>query len=523
MKMMFQRFTNLNGKSLTPGWVNPIIAGLSSRRRFVKGLCSALVVSSCSTLLAPIRALANPANQAAIEALRASLEGTVVSANDEKYEIYRLAMVWQMLKPRRYPAIIVQAASVADIIHAVKFGRRHNYQVSVRCGGHNYVSSFLADGTLALDVSRLQSIELDPVRRTAKIGPGVHSRTLAEELAKYGFAFPVAHPGRIAMGGYLLGGGQGWNSQAWGGTACLNIESVEVVTADGELITANRQQNKNLYWAARGAGPCFFGVVTSFTLKLFENPKSLLRSTYVWPIDAATEVSAWAHKKAMEMPDFVETWFFLTAAPSADTDNVESRQSEKICILQSSAFASDEASARAALAPLANAEEELQASCLEKHELEKLSFLSLLDETDAVSLPWHYAADNMWTDDSPEALTASLIDHMATMPSDKSAVIFLLRPHGEQRPGDDLPILGKIYFLCFNVWTDVEQSQANIEWRDQTMALAMPYSKGHYINEADFLARPSRVKDSFRSTAWEKLKAVRDKYDPDHVFHTQLH
>lgn len=84
-------------------------------------------------------------------------------------------------------------------------------------------------------------------------------------------------------------------------------------------------------------------------------------------------------------------------------------------------------------------------------------------------------------------------------------------------------MLGKTYFLCFNVWTDIEQTQKNFAWRDQTMELAIPYAKGHYINEADFLARPSRLKNSFNKNAWEKLKAVRDIYDSNHLFHTQLY
>ena len=500
----------------------PAIFRLASRRRFLRGLCSVVLGSGASAVLAPIQALGKPANQTAVEAFRAALEGTVVSASDENYEIHRLALVWQMLKPRRYPAVIVQAVSVADVVHTVRFARQNKYQVSIRCGGHNYVASYLADGALALDVSRLQAIEIDPTSRTVRVGPGVHGRTLTEALAQHGFAFPVAHPGRIAMGGYLLGGGQGWNSQAWGGSSCLNIESVEVVTADGELITANREQNDELYWAARGAGPCFFGVATSFTLKLYDNPGSVLRSTYAWPVESAAEVSAWAYRKALEMPDYVETWFFLTAAPPVDGESGASSPSKKICIVQSTAFASDKKAARAALTPLKQFDAELQAEVLEKQEFEKTSILSLLDENDQYSLPWHYAVDNMWTDEQPQALAADLIDHMAKMPSDLSSVIFLLRPHGEQRPGNDLPVLGKIYFLSFNVWTDPEQTRANIEWRDKTMGLAMSYSKGHYINEADFLARPSWLKNSFRKNTWQELKTVRSIYDPSHLFHTQL-
>ena len=500
----------------------PPIFRLASRRRFLRGLCSVVLGSSASAVLAPIQGLARPASQAAVKALRAALEGTVVSASDENYEIHRLGLVWQMLKPRRYPAMIVQAASKADVIRTVKFARQQNYQVSIRSGGHNYVSSYLADGTLVLDIRHLQGIEVDPVQRTARIGPAVYGSTLTKELEKHGFSFPVPHPGKIPMGGYLLGGGQGWNGQAWGGAACLNIEEVEVVTAEGCLVTANKQQNTDLYWAARGAGPCFFGVVTSFTLKLYDEPGTVLRSTYTWPVKDAVEVSAWAYKKAMEMPSYVETWFFFVAAPRTDTDNGHVTNTDSVCIVQSCAFASNEAAARAALAPLTQADEALEGKCLDKHEYENTSITALQDETDTVSLPWHHAVDNMWTDHPPQAYTAELIEHMAKMPSDLSAIVCVLKPHDEQRPGDHLPMLGKTYFLCFNVWTDPEQTQANIEWRDQTMVLVEPYGKGHYISEANFLARPSRAENSFTEGSWQKLRTLRDKYDPGHLFYTQL-
>lgn len=513
MKMLFQHLAGLKS----------VGSSLASRRLMLKSLSSVVLVSSFNALWSPLRARANMETRDDIESLRNLLKGTLITGDDEDYELHRLALVWQMLKPKRYPAMIVQAESEVDVQHAVKFARRHNYQVSVRCGGHNYVSSFLVDGTLVIDVSRLQGITIDPATRSATIGPGVHSRILAEELGKHDFAFPVAHPGRIAMGGYLLGGGQGWNSQAWGGAACLSVDSVDVVTADGQVVTANQKQNTDLYWAARGAGPCFFGVVTSFTLKLFDAPRSIVRSTYIWPLDAAADASAWAHKQAKQMPEFVESWFFLTAASSHEGDKGSQQSTEKICILQSTAFADDENSARSALASLATNADGIHSRLLEKHEYEDISLLALLDETDSYSLPWHYAADNMWTDAAPQALTTEIVEQMATMPSDMTSVIFLLRPHAGQGPESDLPVLGEIYFLCFNVWTDPGQSEINIEWRNKIMSLAMPYSKGHYINEADFLATPSRAKNSFRAGGWEKLKAVREKYDPNHVFQTQLH
>ena len=459
-------------------------------------------------MLTSLRAFARSENQASLEKFRAGLEGTATTPDDENYELRRLSLVWNLIKPRRYPAMIVQAASVDDVIRTVKFARRSNYRISIRCGGHNYVSSYLVDGALVLDISHLHGIEIDPARRIAKVGPAIRSAPLIEQLAEHDLAFPTAHSGYVAMGGYLLGGGVGWNAEAWGGVACLNVEEVEIVTADGELVTANERENPDLFWAVRGAGPCFFGVVTSFTLKLYEQPKAVMSSSYVWSIADAEEACAWAYQKSTELPDFVEAWFVMAA------DNV--------CMMLARAFASDEASARAALAPLTRVDQEVSGTCLNKDEFTPTSIIDLTHETDAEAPPWRWGVDSMWTDEPPQTLAALVLEHMQELPSDKSSVLFVFKPHTEQLPDAALSMVGKTYFGNFNIWMDAADDRRNIEWRDETMTLVKPHIKGHYINEADFLAIPSRVENSFSPSNWKRLNTLRDKHDPGHLFHTQL-
>jgi FAD/FMN-containing dehydrogenase len=498
---------------------HPAIASISPRRRFLKGLFTTVSIFASTSLLTPLRVMASINKGELLQKFRHELEGSVFTNDDEKYEIHRLSLVWQMLKPQRYPALIVQVASVEDVIRTVNFARESNYQVSVRCGGHNYYSSFLADGVLVLDISQLYEIEVDPVKRTASIGPGIRGVSLIGKLARYDLAFPVAHCGSVAMGGYLLGGGHGWNAEAWGGLACMNIEEIEVVTADGELVTANKKENADLYWAARGAGPCFFGVVTNFIIKVYENPKSVMSSSYVWPVEDAEEVCAWANKKTREIPDYVELWFLMGAAPVAED---KKGSSDKICMVLARAYGSDKESAYAALASLSQVEQEVTAKYLSKDEFSETTITSLIHETDAESLPWHWSADNLYTDRPPHTLAAQLIDHMSAMPSAKSAIIFIFKPHSAQLADSVLPMTGQTFVGCYNIWTEAAEILQNIKWRDQTMNLAESYIKGHYINEADFIARPSRVKNSFTKPGWQKLQALHQKHDPNRIFHTQL-
>ena len=103
---------------------------------------------------------------------------------------------------------------------------------------------------------------------TASVGPGCAGNELVATLAEQELFFPAGHCVGVAVGGYLLQGGFGWNGRVHG-PACSSVEAIDVVTADGELIRADAGQNADLLWAARGSGPGFFGVVTRFHLRVY--------------------------------------------------------------------------------------------------------------------------------------------------------------------------------------------------------------------------------------------------------------
>ena len=124
---------------------------------------------------------------------------------------------------------------------------------------------------MLLDVSRLDHCTVDTDRMTADVGPGKIANVFAAELDSQGLFFPTGHCEGIRLGGYLLQGGYGWNSKVVG-PACENVLGLEVVTADGEQIYCDPENHPDLYWAARGSGPGFFGVVTSFKLRIHRRP-----------------------------------------------------------------------------------------------------------------------------------------------------------------------------------------------------------------------------------------------------------
>ena len=134
--------------------------------------------------------------------------------------------------------------------------------------------------------------------------------------------------------------------------SCLNIREVEVVTADGELIIANESQNADYYWAAKGAGPNYFGVVTQFTLDLYKNPEVILTTTLVWEIDRATEIADWLESKVRSMPNYVEALLILAENP----DTEQRKKVDQVCIAQVSVFADTLETAQSVLSPLSGAD-----------------------------------------------------------------------------------------------------------------------------------------------------------------------
>src|SRR6202163_4874177 len=215
------------------------------------------------------------------------------------YEKARRDTVWNALVQNRFPDVIVQAHNPEGVVAAIRYARANDHQVGVRSGGHSWAASHLRDGGLLLDVSRLDSCTVDTDRMTAQVGPGKVASVFAAELDSQGLFFPTGHCEGICLGGYLLQGGYGWNSKVIG-PACESVLALEVVTADGEQIHCDAENHPDLYWAARGSGPGFFGVVTSFKLRVHRRPAVLGTCLYMYPIELADEGFTWGRSISPE-------------------------------------------------------------------------------------------------------------------------------------------------------------------------------------------------------------------------------
>ena len=263
------------------------------------------------------------------------VSGSVIGRQDLNYESWRRGIAWQPYRTDihgRYPELIAQVESEADVITAVRFARAQGLKVAIKSGGHSESGAFLRNDSLLIDLGRLQSVTVDKESGTFQAQPGVWTRNLAEILRQNGLAFPVAHNATVALGGYILAGGHGLNPDAWGTFACFNILAADVVTANGELVHCNAEEHADLFWAVRGAGPGFFGVVTRFYLKAYEYPKFMRTNTYGFTLDKLPAVVDWVQDIARRGISKTELIVLLVTNPDANENSPEDER--KLCLFR---------------------------------------------------------------------------------------------------------------------------------------------------------------------------------------------
>lgn len=443
--------------------------------------------------------------------LKRSVTGEVVTRGEAGYAATRNGLVWNGRKPQRYPDAIVKVASVADVQATVRFAADSGLRVSARGAGHQFSGIAVQEG-IVLDLAALDRIDVDPDQMLATVGPAVRNGDAARVFGEYGLAFPLGHCASVPLSGYLLGGGFGWNSGEWD-VACFNVESVEVVLADGELHRASATENPEIFWAVRGAGPEFFGVVVSYRLRLHPLPRAITTSVFTYPIEDAARVERWMHETMKVVGTNVEFTFMASSAPPPLAETVA-----KVAIGIATVFAhsAEETAATLdkihALAPsgVLHVEERMQTP------LEVL--YAVIDRFFPVG--HRYAVDTFWSGSDADGVLARLASETAKAPSPRSFSLgVVLPPAATARPLPDaaFSMAGKVFACGYSIWEDPAEDEVNQAWIRQLARVMAPSSIGAYVGEAD-LDRPSRLEDSYSPAAWGRLKALQAKYDPSGMF-----
>lgn len=247
-----------------------------------------------------------------IERLSSLINGSLLTTGDDGWD--EAILIWNAMAAK-IPALVVQPTSAEDVAAAVQFAADHGILLSIKGGGHNIAGTAIAEGGLTLDMSRLNSVTVDPARRLAHVGPGCLLQDVDRATQQYGLATVLGFLSETGVAGLTLGGGFGYLTRRFG-WAVDNLHEVEIVTADGKIRVANHEEDPDLFWALRGGGGNF-GVVTRFTFHLHEVGPLVTGGLVGWPADQADDVLAVYRDLTASAPRELTAVAIIRLAPPA--------------------------------------------------------------------------------------------------------------------------------------------------------------------------------------------------------------
>jgi FAD/FMN-containing dehydrogenase len=247
-----------------------------------------------------------------IAELAQTLRGELITPGDPGYDEART--IWNGAHDR-YPALIVRAAGVADVMRAVEFARSEELLVSVRGGSHSIPGFSTNDGGIVIDLSPMKGVRVDAQQRTAIAQTGLTWSQFDHETQAFGLATTGGLVSSTGIAGFTLGGGVGWLMRKHG-LAADNLIGADVVTAEGRLVHASEDENPELFWGLRGGGGNF-GIATSFEYQLHRVGPTVTAGVVFYPGERAAEILRFYRDWVDGAPDELTTLVNLLTAPPA--------------------------------------------------------------------------------------------------------------------------------------------------------------------------------------------------------------
>jgi FAD/FMN-containing dehydrogenase len=429
-----------------------------------------------------------------------------IQPGDAGYDAARA--VWNGSIDRR-PAAIIPCSSPADVAAAIAAARRDDLPLAVRCGGHSMAGHGTCDGGIVADLRPINHVVVDPAERRVRVGGGALLGEMDAATQEYGLAVPGGHVSHTGVGGLTLGGGIGWLQRAHGLTID-SLESAQVVTADGSVVEASEDVNADLFWGLRGGGGNF-GVVTEFRFRAQPVGPVVLAGMLLFTLDRAME--AFRVSRAVVEADERLTVFevLITAPPEAPfPPELQGRPAMAVGICFTGAIADGEA----AVAPLRALGPDLDLLA----PMPYVALQQMLDPTAPHGLK-QYTRAHWLTSDAEEAVETA-IERFRTVPSPLSQLILgrmggaVARRDSAETAFGHRDAHGQAWIV--SSWTGAED-EPHMDWVRETYDLFAPFAKGVYVNAlAD--EDTGRVRAAYAADVWDRLVAVKDRWDPDNVF-----
>jgi FAD/FMN-containing dehydrogenase len=256
---------------------------------------------------------ANLLDEAIVTRFKGALGGQLIQPGDDNYEEAR--QLYNGMIDKR-PGLIARCVDTADVQAAVNFARENNLLLAVRGGGHNGAGLGSCDDGLVIDLSLMKDVRVNADRREVRAEGGCTWSDVDQATHPYGLAVPTGFISTTGVGGLTLGGGLGYLTRHYGLTID-NLLSVEIVLADGSLVTASAQENADLFWALRGGGGNF-GVVTSFLFRGNPVGEHVYGGPIFWPLEHAGKVMRFWRDLILTGPEELNGWFGFHTVPPVE-------------------------------------------------------------------------------------------------------------------------------------------------------------------------------------------------------------
>jgi FAD/FMN-containing dehydrogenase len=443
--------------------------------------------------------------------LHESFTGEFRLRGDEGFEDATAGRVFNHRRPDRRPAAVLLAETYDDVVAGVRLARERGWQIAPRSGGHSWAAWGLRTDALMIDVHRLKAIELDDETGVAIVDSGVKGgEELAPFLAERGRMFHGGHCPTVGVAGFLLQGGQGWCARGWG-WAAEAVVAIDVVTAEGELVRADAEQNSDLYWAARGAGPGFFGLVTRFHLQTRPKPAEIRQSVLAFAIDDFDDVMGWLYATHGTVDPEVEiVAVSLTPPPLMGIEG-----HEHVLLVGALTFKDTEDDARSALAPI-DACPLADRALFAVHHVPTTLAEQYAEQYRQNPVGRRWTVDNAWIDADPGTAIPLLRDAFTTGPTRDSFTLWYSMAPLRPLPDMAFSMQTEVYLAAYTVSDEGQDDDADRRtWIDEQFRRLEPVTVGQYLGDSDLGNRQVKFMSDENYAQLTKIRADRD---PDGVF-----
>jgi len=427
------------------------------------------------------------------------LRGDLLQPGDDRFEPSR--KLWNG-GVKTQPAMIVQAEGVSDILAAIDFAQTKNLPFSVKSGGHAWAGHALVEDGVVVDLARMSGIRVDPRTKIARVEAGALWKNVGAELSSFNLATPSGKISTTGVGGNTLGGGIGWLLRKYGMTID-NLLSTDIVTADGDFLTANTAEHADLFWAIRGGGGNF-GVATSFEYRLHDI-QLIYAGLILWPLSRAEEVLKLYRQYAHVAPEELTAIAIMMTLPDGTK-----------AIGVAGCYSGPVNEGAKVFAPFLSIDNPIQ---VQTDAMPYRTFTAIVAEM--APSGFKQMSRSSYAKQIHDETISALIEGFAQSPSPVTTI--LVERFGGvagRVPWDETAYYHRDQKFIVTVdsgWVEDSQEPAARAWTEQVWDRVRPYvSEATYVNFLD-ADESDRVPASYGAN-YDRLRAIKKQYDPKNFF-----